>query len=71
MVDHSRTGHYVTDAQELLRRNPFIRDNTHNCRHEDRDDALNGIEHPYPLPESYTGQVPSLAGQISSPDRKL
>ena len=68
---HRRSRHQMTDTQKSLRRNPFVGDNTHDSGHEDRDNALNGIEHSYLLPETDTGQIPSLAGQISAPDSEL
>ena len=68
---HGCSCHQMADTQQSLRRNPFVGDNTHDSGHENRHDALDGVEHADFLPEPHTGQISSLACQISSPDSKL
>ena len=51
--------------------NPLVSDNAHERRHEDGDDALNGIEPTDFVSQSSNAQIVAHTGKISSPHGKL
>ena len=58
----------MADAEQTLSGDPTVGDDTDNGRHEERNDALHGIEDADMRSEADADQIGAHRGQISAPD---
>ena len=70
-AQHKGTGHQMAETQQALRLYPLISYDAHQRRHENRHDALNGIEPGNLTAQACHAQIVSHTRQIGSPDGKL
>ena len=61
----------MTIAQETLRRNPPVSDNTHQGWHEKGYHTLHGKEGTDMTTQTYLAKIDAHTSQIGSPHRKL
>ena len=70
-VNHRCTSNQVADAQQTLRLDVLVGDNTHESGHENRHDALDGIEPRDFGTHACTSQIVAHAGEIGTPHSEL
>ena len=70
-AQHHAACYQVADAEQLLRLDKLIGDDTHECGHEDGDDALDGIEPSNLCAHTSRAQVVAHRSQIGAPNCKL
>ena len=70
-AQHHAACHQVADAEQLLRLDKLIGNDSHECRHKDGDDALDGIEPGNLGDHAGTNQIVAHRGQIGAPNCKL
>ena len=61
----------MTQAQQALWLDVLVGNDTHQRRHKDTHDALNGIEPRDLIAEAGHSEIVTHTGEISSPDSKL
>ena len=70
-AQHKATRQEMAQAQHPLRLHILIGHDTHQCRHKDTHDTLDGIEPRDLVAKSCHSEIITHTGEISSPDCKL
>ena len=61
----------MAEAQQTLWLDVLVGNDTHQCRHKDADNTLDGIEPGYLITQSGNSKIVSHTGEISTPYGKL